>query len=69
MVVKIVAVIGGALVGLVVGSFIKLIVMTPIKNGSSMPDDTNTALSAVITLVCMAVGAWMFYRRFVRSRS
>ena len=69
MVGKIVAVIGGAFVGLVVGSLIRFIVMTPIKNGSSMPADTITALSAVITLVCMAVGAWMFYRRFVRSRS
>ena len=69
MVAKIMAVIGGAFVGGVVGSVIQVIVLLPMKNNPSIPDDTIKGFGAVILLVCMAVGAWIFYRRFARSRN
>ena len=60
MVVKIVAVIGGAFVGLVVGSVIR---------GFTDVAVDGPVIGRLIQLVCMSIGAWMFYRRFVRSRS
>ena len=70
MVAKIMAVIGGAFVGFVVSLPIRFVVIALIPEEVRATGSQGVSqVGAAVNLVCMAVGAWIFYQRFVRSRS
>jgi uncharacterized protein YqgC (DUF456 family) len=80
MVGKIMAVIGGAFLGVIVGTFIRLLVtklilvpfIVPYVHPSAQTYGDAPIINIVgglIQLACMVIGAWIFYRRFARSRN
>ena len=67
MVVKIVALIGGAFLGGVVGSVIRSIVIMAIPVNSASTAESLREITLLIPLACMIIGAWKF-RGLVSSR-
>ena len=61
MVVKIVALIGGAFLGGVVGSVIRSIVIMAIPVNSASTAESLREITLLIPLACMIIGAWKFH--------